>query len=183
MKKLSIALVLLLAAGAGLASAQVVPGKFELGASASYYNLKFSGEPSMSYLNVPVRFGWYAFGGLEIEPEVQVFIPMGDFGGDTGYQALAKLLYNFRLAGGLEPFIGAGVGGGNGIPYVGIVETSEGSKSLAYLGLLGLKIHVGNSAAFRIEYRFNRISWETDYSLGREWATLNQVLVGISLFL
>jgi hypothetical protein len=183
MKRLSVILILLLAAGVGLAAAQVVPGKFELGTSASFYSLKFSGESSMSYLNVPVRFGWYAFGGLEIEPEFQVFIPMGDFGGTTGYQALAKLLYNFRLAGGLEPFIGGGVGGGNGIPYVGIVETSEGSKSLAYLGLAGLKIHVGNSAAFRIEYRFNRMSWETDYSLGKEWATVHQILVGISLFL
>jgi hypothetical protein len=182
MKKLSIALVLLLAAGAGLASAQVVPGKFELGTSASYYNLKFEGETSMSYLNLPVRFGWYAFKGLEVEPEVQLFIPMGDFGGTTGYQALAKLLYNFRLAGGLEPFIGAGVGGGNGIPYIGIIETSDGSKSLAYLGLLGLKVHVGNSAALRIEYRFNRASWQSDYS-EKEWGTFHQVLVGISLFL
>jgi hypothetical protein len=181
-KKLSMALILLLAVGAGLASAQVVPGKFELGASASYYNLKFSGEPSMSYLNVPVRLGWYALGGLEIEPEFQVFIPMGDFGGNTGYQALAKLLYNFRLAGGLEPFIGAGVGGGNGIPYIGIIETSEGSKSLAYLGLAGLKVHLGKSAAFRIEYRFNRASWESDFS-EKEWANIHQILVGISLFL
>jgi len=184
MKKVSVILMLLLVAGVGISSAQVIPGKFELGTSVSYYNLKFDGDTSsISYLNVPVRLGWYFLGGLEIEPEVQVFIPMGDTGGDTSYFLQGKLLYNFGLAGGIVPFIGGGAGVGNGIPIFGIIEGATETKSFAYTGLAGIKLRLGNSAAIRIEYRFNRFSWQTSDLFEKEWGNFHDVLIGISLFL
>jgi hypothetical protein len=183
MKKLNAVLVVLVFAGAAFAQAQVIPGKFELGTSATYYNLKFDSDASSeSYLNIPVRFGWYFWKSLEVEPEVQVFIPMGDTGGDTTFLFQGKLLYNFRLAGGLEPFIGGGVGVGNGIPIFGIIDGATDYKTFAYTGLAGLKFHLGNSAAIRVEYRFNRFSWQVPLSL-KEWGNFHQVLVGVSIFL
>jgi len=184
MKKVSAILMLLLLAGVGISSAQVIPGKFELGTSVAYYNLKFDDDTSsMSYLNIPIRFGWYFWQGLEIEPEFQVFIPMGDTGGDTSYFLQGKLLYNFGLAGGVVPFIGGGAGIGNGIPIFGIIEGGTDTKSFAYTGLAGVKLRIGNSAAIRIEYRFNRFSWQFSDLDEKDWANMHNVLVGISLFL
>jgi len=184
MKKLGAIVFVLLLAGAGLASAQVLPGKFELGLSASYYNLKFDDEAgSLSYLSLPVRFGWYIWGGLELEPEIQIFVPMGDDGGDTTYLAQGKLLYNFALGKKLELFLGGGAGAGNGLPIYNVIEGGNNYKSFDIVGLAGLKVRVGNSAAIRIEYRFNRFNWTTPYLTEKEWGNLHQVLVGVSLFL
>jgi hypothetical protein len=184
MKKICAILFVLLFAGVAFASAQVIPLlKFELGTSVSYYNLKFDNDGgSLQYLNIPVRFGWYVLGGLELEPEVQVFIPMGDSGGETTYFFQGHVLYNFSLAGKIVPFIGAGAGVGNGLPVYGIIEGASDTNSFAYLGMAGVKLMIGNSAAIRIEYRFNRFSWETSDTLEKEWGNLSNILVGISVF-
>lgn len=183
MKKMIILLVVFALAGLSTAAAQVVPGKFELGTSASYYNIKFDDEASsMSYLNVPVRFGWYVLGGLEIEPEVQLFVPMGDSSGDLAYLAQGKILYNFPLA-GVEPFLGGGAGIGNGLPIYGVLEGDKDIKTFVFTGIAGFKVHLGNSAALRVEYRFNRFSWDSTFALEKQWGNLHQVLVGVSIFL
>jgi opacity protein-like surface antigen len=187
MKKLSLGLVLLLAASVAFTAAQTATGKrFELGTSISYYNINFDDDEggSVSYLNIPVRFGFYIWNGLELEPEFQLFIPMGQDSGDTTYFVTGKLLYNFELGGGFSPFIGGGVGIGNGIPFLGIIEGGTDYKSFAFMGLLGFKYMIGNTAALRVEYRFNRFSWETPWLLEgeKEWSTLHNILVGVSLF-
>jgi opacity protein-like surface antigen len=185
MKKLSAVLFVLLFAGAAFSQAQVIPGKFELGTSVTYFNLKFDSDTSsMSYLNIPVRFGWYFWQGLEIEPEVEVFIPMGSTSEDTDttYFFQGKLLYNFRMPGGVEPFIGGGAGVGNGIPFFGVVEGGKDYKTFTYMGLAGIKFRLGNSAAIRVEYRFNRFSWQVPL-FEKEWGNLHRILVGISVFL
>ncbi len=185
MKKIGAILILLLFATVGISSAQAIPGKFELGTSMAYYSLKFDSDESdsLSYLSVPVRFGWYFWQGLEFEPEVQVFIPMGEDSGSTTYFLQGKLLYNFSLAGGVVPFIGGGAGIGNGIPIFGIVEGSSNTKSFAYTGLAGIKLRIGNSAAIRIEYRFNRFSWKYSEFEIKDWGYMHNILVGVSLFL
>lgn len=181
-KNVAFMAVLFLACGT-FASAQVIPGlKFELGTSVSYYNLKFDNDAeNIDYLSVPVRFGWYVWNGLEIEPEVQFFIPMQE-GGETAYFLQAHLLYNFSLAGKIVPFVGAGAGVGNGLPFYGVIEGGSGYRTFGFIGLAGLKLMVGNSAAIRLEYRFNRISWDYDLALEKEWGTLHNILVGISVF-
>jgi opacity protein-like surface antigen len=190
MKKLGIGLILLLAVSVAFSTAQTAAGKrFELGTSISYYNIKFDDDPegSISYLNIPVRFGFYIWNGLEFEPEFQLFVPMGDDGGDTTYFVTGKLLYNFELGGGFVPLLGGGAGIGNGIPFLGIIEGGSDTKSFAFFGLAGFKYMIGNSAALRVEYRFNRISWEYPDFIDpevtyKEWANLHNVLVGVSLF-
>lgn len=184
MKKLSATLFVLLLAAAATASAQVLPGKFELGTSVSYYNLKFdSEESSLSYLSLPLRFGWYIWAGLELEPEVQIFVPMGDAGGDMTYLAQGKLLYNIAAGKKLEFFLGGGAGAGNGLPIYGVIEGGSDYKSFAYVGLAGVKVRVGKSAALRVEYRFNRFNWTHPLATAKEWGNLHQVLIGVSLFL
>ncbi len=184
MKRLSAFLFVLLFAGAAFASAQALPGKFELGTSVSYYNLKFDSDTSsFSYLSLPVRFGWYVWGGLELEPEIQIFVPMGEDAGDTTYLGLGKLLYNFSVGGKIEPFLGGGAGAGNGFPIYNVLEGGQDSTAFTYMGLAGLKVRIGNSAALRVEYRFNRFSWKTPFLLEKEWGNLHQVLIGVSLFL
>jgi hypothetical protein len=183
MKKLVAFMALLFLAGGAFASAQVVPGlKFELGTSVSYYNLKFDNDSeNIDYLNVPVRFGWYVWNGFEIEPEVQFFIPMQE-GGQTAYFLQAHLLYNFSLAGKIVPFLGGGVGVGNGLPFYGVIEGGTDYKTFGFIGMAGLKFMIGKAAAIRLEYRFNRFSWDNPLALEKEWGTLHNVLVGVSVF-
>jgi hypothetical protein len=185
MKKLSAVLAVLLLVAVGVSYAQVLPGKFELGTSISYYNLKFDDDEgsALNYLSIPIRFGWNFWQGLEIEPEVILFVPMGDTGGDTSYFLQGKLLYNFDLGGGIIPFIGGGAGIGNGIPVFGIIEGGSDIKTFAFTGLVGLKFRLGNSAAIRFEYRFNRFNWEDSFSVEKTWGNWHNVLVGVSIFL
>jgi hypothetical protein len=184
MKKTGAILFVLLFSAAATASAQALPGRFELGTSVSYYNIKFDNEESsMSYLSLPIRFGWYVWGGLELEPEVQIFVPMGDDGGDTTYLAQGKLLYNIAAGKQLEFFLGGGAGAGNGLPIYNIIEGGSDFKSFAFVGLAGVKVRVGNSAALRVEYRFNRFNWTVPLATAKEWGNLHQVLIGLSLFL
>jgi opacity protein-like surface antigen len=184
MKKLCAVLILLLAAGVAHSAAQT---KFELGTSISYYSIKFDVDTeSISYLNVPIRFGWYFWKGFEIEPEFQLFVPLGADAGDAAYFVQGHLLYNFG-SGGIVPFIGGGAGVGNGIPYLGIIEGGPDDKSFGYVGMAGVKFMVAKAAAIRLEYRFNRMSWEyPDFIdpliLIKEWANLHNILVGVSVF-
>lgn len=185
MKRLGAIVFVLLLAGASLASAQNKHPKFELGTSVSYYSLKFddqTGSP-LSYLSLPVRFGWYIWRGLELEPEIQIFVPIYEPTQQTTYLGLGKLLYDFGLGGGVSFFFGGGAGAGNGLPVYNVIEGGTGYKSFAYVGVGGFKFRVGRSAALRIEYRFNRFNWTTPDSAEKEWGNLHQILVGISLFL
>jgi len=184
MKKLGVFLAVLVFAGVTFAGSQPVAGKkFELSTALSFLSVKADdSEESYSYLSIPVRFGWFVWKGLEIEPEAQVFIPTGGEGGDTTYFLLGKLLYNFKTPGPLVPFIGGGVGYGNGLPIFGIIEGGSGEKFTDFCGVAGVRYVIGNAAALRAEYRFNRYSWEWDPLIEKEKGTVHQIFVGLSLF-
>jgi opacity protein-like surface antigen len=107
---------------------------------------------------------------------------MGSGGGDTSYLFQGHVLYNFSLAGKIVPFIGGGAGVGNGLPIWGVIEGGSDYNSFVYVGMVGAKFMIGNSAAFRVEYRFNRFSWDSSFALEKEWGNLHYVLVGISVF-
>jgi len=183
MKKSIAFLTVLLFAGVAVASAQVVPLlKFELGTSVSYYNLKFDSDTdSLDYLNIPVRFGWYVMGGLELEPEIQVYIPL-ETGADVAYFAQGHVLYNFSLAGKIVPFVGGGAGIGNGLPVYGLIEGGADTRSFAWIGMAGAKFMVTKAVAIRMEYRFNRVNWEIINLVPKELGNIHQVLTGISVF-
>jgi hypothetical protein len=183
MKKLGAILFALLFAGVAFSQAQVVPLlKFELGTSVAYYNLKFDSDTeSLDYLNIPVRFGWYVMKGLEIEPEVQVFIPM-QTGSEIAYFLQGHILYNFSLPGKIVPFVGGGAGIGNGLPVYGLVEGGSDTRSFAWIGMAGARFMVTKAVAIRMEYRFNRFSWEITNVVLKEWGNIHQVLAGVSVF-
>ena len=135
-------IALLFAGVAFLAAKPVLGKKVELGTSISYDNLKFDADEgrSLSYLNVP--------------------------GGDSDDWAnflQGKLPYNFGLAGKLVPSTGGGPGIGPGLLFSGVIEGGADLKTFVYTGLLGFKFIIGNAAAIRIEYGFNRFGWENPH--------------------
>jgi hypothetical protein len=189
MKKTFVFLAIALFLGATFAASQPVPGKkFEFGTSVNFFSVNYEyGDGwtgSWTVLNVPIRFGWFVWKGLEIEPEVIMTIPMGqDKGGDMSYFAAANLAYNFKMKGKLVPFVGGSAGFGNGIPYMGWVQGGSGEKVTAFGGLAGVKYLLGDIAAIRAEYRLLRYSWKDDFDpLYDETGTIHQILVGLSVF-
>jgi opacity protein-like surface antigen len=188
-KKFCVFLTALLFLGVTFAASQPVPGKkFELGTSVSFFSVKYQYAEdgysnSWTVLNVPVRFGWFIWKGLEIEPEVVMTVPLGQDHGDMAYFLGANLAYNFKTSGKLVPFIGGSAGFGNGIPYMGWVEGGSGQTTSAFGGLAGVKYLLGNIAAIRAEYRFLSYKWNNaDYPYDNETGTIHQILVGLSIF-
>jgi opacity protein-like surface antigen len=188
MKKTVAFLAVLLFLGVTFAVSQPVPGKkFEFGTSANFFSVKYESADgysgSWTVLNVPIRFGWYIWKGLEIEPEVTMTLPLGSGKGDMSYFAGANLAYNFKTKGKLVPFIGGSAGFGNGIPYMGWVEGNTGDKVTAFGGLAGVKYLLGNIAAIRAEYRLLRYDWnDSEFPEYDETGTIHQILVGLSIF-
>ena len=184
MKKLCVSLALLLVLGATFVAAQPFEGKkFELGTGIHLWNHSYdSGEFSDSWtlLNIPVRFGWFIWKGLQIEPEVIFTIPIGESKGDMTYFLSGHLVYNFKASPKLVPFIGGGAGIGNGIPFLGWVEGGSDANTWSIDGLAGVKYLVGNSAALRAEYRFMRYDYESEWS--DETGNIHQFMIGLSIF-
>jgi hypothetical protein len=79
-----------------------------------------------------VRFGWFLWKGLQLEPEVMFTIPIGEDKGDMAYFLAGHLVYNFKASPKLVPFVGGGAGIGNGIPFLGWVEGSSDAKHLVH---------------------------------------------------
>ena len=176
MKKLSAFLAALLFLTAMTAMGQPLAGKkFEAGTSLAFFSLKGdSSDGSTSYLCVPIRFGWFAWRGLEIEPEVQLTVPL-DSGGEMTYFLLANVTYNFKTSGKLVPFVGVGAGLGSGIPLYYVVQPpDDGSSAVGVLG--GVKYIVGGIGLLRLEYRLTRLRFGDG-----DRATINQVLAGLSI--
>jgi hypothetical protein len=134
MKKVSVLLAFLLVFGVVFAASQPVNGKrFELSMGLSFdaYSYHSPYDPAGysntdSYINLPIRFGWYIWKGLEFEPELmltkyrehEIYPPSEDYKySETGWMLSGNLLYNFRINNShFMPFILAGFGFGNGVP-------------------------------------------------------------------
>jgi Outer membrane protein beta-barrel domain len=180
MKKLGVFLVAILFLGVTFAASQPVPGKkFEFSTAFSFSNFKFSGDAdSTTVWSLPLRVGYFVWKGLEIEPEVILLKFSHE---DASYNMNGNLSYNFNASGQLKLFLLAGAGFGNGITVGPIVEgsTSTNATLLNFGG--GVKYVIGNSGAFRVEYRFtrNRLS---KGDLEPATVNLHQFFIGVSLF-
>src|SRR5512143_4115982 len=125
MKKIGAFLVALFVLGATMAVAQPVPGKkFELSTAFSFSSFKSSGSTSSdSFLSIPLRFGYFVWKGLELEPE----LVLAKFShSDAAFNLSGNLVYNFRTSGGLVPFVLGGVGAGNGFSVGMLAEGGTG---------------------------------------------------------
>ena len=181
MKKLFTFLAALLFLGATLVMSQPVPGKkFELSTAISFTSFKISGDSnSESILILPVRFGYYIWKGLEIEPELALskFSP----GGHVDFNLSGNLAYNFKTSGEFVPFLLAGAGFGNG--YAAGPVVSSGTDITATLLNFGggVKYVLGKMAAIRAEYRYTHNRLEKGSSLIQN-LNLHQFFVGIAIF-
>jgi hypothetical protein len=172
---------------AGSASGQPVPGKrFELGTAVSWYHTSqgWGGVTVDSYtnLNIPLRFGWFVWKGLELEPEVTAIIPLESGDGGVTFYCEFKVVYNFKPAGKLVPFLGGSTGWGNGLPKRGAIAGSGNATTMADGLLAGVKYVIGKRIALRAEYRFGIYSWKDTEAMYKEGGTLHNGNVGVSLF-
>ncbi len=172
MKKICVLLTFLLVFGVAFAVSSPVDGKkfeFSTGISFATYSYHYPGEgagytDTESMLNVPIRFGWFFWKGLELEPELMWTKYHEKYGysgsmstyNETGRMFSANLLYNFTLKNShFMPFVLAGWGFGNGLPWGDQIERYDpGAKaSTPNLGV-GVKYLIGNVGALRLEYRY-----------------------------
>jgi len=159
------------------AFAQLPNGKrFEFSTSASLLNFKYKGGTSYTWINIPLRLGFFIYKGLEIEPELLLTVPIEETD-DTGIFVLGNVSYNFKASKRVISFILGGLGFGNGIPaFSSAVDWGRNFTAINFGA--GLKCFVGESAAIRVEYRFIKYSAEEDYSN----RTDNRVYIGLSIF-
>lgn len=163
--------------------AQPIKGKkFEFSTSASMWHIKEKNREPETVINLPFRFGYYIFKGLEIEPELFYSIHDGE---ESGYLILANLAYNFKISEKDVVFILGGGGFGNSPQYFTVVHDYNMDITAFNFGV-GIKHLVSNSAAIRIEYRYTKYTGEfhslidmTYYELDR---TDSNIYMGISIF-
>lgn len=185
MKKSIAFLGIMLFLGGMFAAAGPVNGKkFEFGTALSFFSFNQDDSPDdlISFLNIPVRFGWFFWKGFEIEPEIILTIPTYKQGGGVSYLVMGHLTYNFSASEKLVPFVGFGAGFGNGVPYFGTILGDSGIKAWALDGIAGVRYLIVKSAALRAEYRFSRYFYDASWTLESRKATHHQFFVGLSIF-
>jgi opacity protein-like surface antigen len=181
MRKTVLFLIAFLVLAAAFAAAQPVPGKrFELGGSFALASVSFGGEDSMTVLHLPVRFGFFVWKGLELEPELMLQALFMDEGSRASYNLSANVAYNFGASKPLIPFVLAGLGAGNAIAVgPGMERTGGGSVTLMNLGG-GVKYMLGKLVAVRIEYRFTH-NWVTK-GVSSGYANTHLLMAGFGIF-
>jgi hypothetical protein len=164
--------------------------KYEFSMAASFWSIKYDEDSaSTTILNVPLRFGIFIYKGLELEPEFVLTIP--DSIKATAILASLNVAYNFISQGKIVPFVLLGAGYGNGEQTLDFGNDLEMGIFALNAGA-GLKILMGDSAAFRVEYRFVRYSGKRTYSYTyygytESWTedygrTDHRIFAGLSLF-
>lgn len=151
--------------------------KFEFSTSASIWNIKYEwADEATTILNVPLRIGFFAYKGIEIEPEVLLTVP--EDGDGAGIHILANVSYNLKVADKTILFFLGGYGFGNSSPIYRTIALDEDESITALNFGGGIKYLVSNSAAIRLEYRYTRYS-DAD---GDHFRTDNNVYLGVSIF-
>jgi OOP family OmpA-OmpF porin len=150
--------------------------RFEFSTSASVWTYKYNGEDTYTWINIPLRIGFFVHKGWEIEPELFLTIPTNETQ-YTGVLFLGNISYNFNGSKKFHPFIIGGAGIGNGPETLSFVNDWEQTFTAINVGA-GVKYFVGDSAAIRVEYRF--IRYLTKY--GSDNRTDNNIYFGVSIF-
>ncbi len=158
----------------------------ELGLSASYQNYSSGSSSGKGALLLSPRVGFYVIEGLEIEPELLWMVAEGV---EPTYMLNGNLSYNFKTEGKAWPFILAGYGTANTVPFFNVPMFRSGfSVGVLNLGA-GLKYYVKEDVAIRMEYRYQKFSGEqTESYYGFSYTSkidmkLNTVQFGLSVLL
>ena len=116
------------------------------------------------YLMMFFRPGYYIIDNLAIEPEI-TWTTMD--GTEPSLNFSGNISYNLAIPNSsLTPFLFIGYGIGNSMPFNRTLlyrMTDDMDIKLLNIGA-GLKTHLGERIAFRVEYRYQKYSWESEYS-------------------
>lgn len=199
MKKLAVVFSILLLSTVSL-MAQVEKGKFELSVSGTFGSVSSKSEytsgsykssqesDAVNYAVIAFRPGYYIIDGLEFEPAI--FMTAIETT-EPSFSLSGNLAYNFTIPNSIVvPFVLAGYGVGNAIPVLNNTLTGRSSDKMD-IGLLnlglGAKVFVSQKAALRVEYNYQRSSYDREYNgyyQVKEEHTINmhKILFGVSLF-
>ena len=127
---------------------------------------------------------------FEVEPEFML-TAIEDI--EPGISIALNLAYNFDIPeSNVIPFVLAGYGLGNAIPLFNslVIRQTDGFEMNHFNLGFGLKTLLNEWVAFRVEYRFQSFSYDTEYQMyGRTKmvtehnTTFHKLLFGISVFL
>jgi len=116
------------------------------------------------YLMMFIRPGYYVFDNMAIEPEL-MWTAMDEM--EPSLCISGNVSYHVTLPkSSITPFVCAGYGIGNSIPFnysLIFKMTDEMDVRLINVGA-GLKAHLNDRVAFRVEYRYQQYSMESEYS-------------------
>lgn len=180
---------------AGTILAQTEKGDKELSFAASISHTKINEEyngykSSDSFWSIRLagRLGFFVTKNVEIEPEITICkIGQELFGEEDtkmGYILSCNLAYNFTSKKKTVPFVLAGFGISNSLPfYHNVVFWGLEDTTFKIINAgAGLKLFSSKNFAFRVEYRLQHYFGGGDESDGTTY-TYHYGLVGISVFL
>ncbi len=161
MKTFGVAIMMILVA-ASLAAQPREEKNFELSLSGSYQYFSFGeGSDGSGAFLISPRLGVFIVEGLEFEPEVLLMFASER---DPVYVLNGLLSYNFLSVGKAVPFLLAGYGVANTVPFFNVPLTSyDFSVGVVNAGA-GVKVFLSEDIALRIEYRFQRFTGEGEYT-------------------
>ncbi len=160
----------------------------ELSLSGGYQNYSSgSSSGSSGAFLISPRFGFYVVQGFEIEPEILLMLSSGS---DPVYVLNGNISYNFLTAGKTVPFILAGYGLANTVPFFGVpLLRTDFAVGVLNLGG-GVKAFVREDIAVRVEYRYQTFSGEGETTISSSYSYTHKVDVrmhtvqfGISILL
>ena len=183
------------------AISQTQPGSWELSAAFNFTSLSQSSEvksgghtstsesEARGALGIDLRVGVFAVQGFSIEPEIYILAAEKE---PPTFSLGANLAYTFSIPDSpVKPFLTAGYGIGNGIPLMQrLMGRTTSDLDIAVLRAGGgLKVFLGKQVALKIEYRYERYSYDhsqTFFGSTYSYANTNNihnVLFGFSVFL
>ena len=147
------------------AGAVIQPGTIELSLSPSIEIVSIEDESgdsdSETILMLPVRLGVFATRAFQIEGDINVT----STGSSTGMWAFLNAVYNFETSDGkVRPFVLVGLGLGNAARILGLALDTDESVLGFDLGA-GAKFHITDRVAFRAEYRYDNVSYDSQGSI------------------
>jgi hypothetical protein len=174
-------------------------GIWELSTGISFRAIDPEEGSSTTFLNIPIRAGYFLARNLSAELEIMASQPKGE---DMGYMVTASALIHPKFK-AMNPtpwmrgFLLLGFGFGTGLPQGSTIPATETDPLNIVQGGLGVKVGEGR-VGLRLEYRLaslfgNRVTYETGYDeLGEYYAyrvensqsdVYHTVLLGFSVFL
>jgi opacity protein-like surface antigen len=176
---------------ADAALAQPEKGQRELSFAAAFMAVNEEEGETNTAFNLSGRVGYYITNRFEFEPEM-ILSKYEDE--DPGFVLSANFLYNVSSPGAssISPFLLAGVGWSNSLPFFNQMNFGDADRNYTVLNLgLGIKTFLSERSALRFGYRFQRFFAEEvvfphPYSYRRTYdpsVSYHNLLFGLSVFL